>query len=353
MSDGAPFLPPPADPALRQMPKCNVHTHLEGSVRPSTWWELARAQGLSSGRLEQADALLQVDGNEHSLVDYLAKISRTYPVLKNREALRRTAFEAAEDAANDGVVYFELRAGPMIHAGPGLPVEAVIESMLEGLRQAEARVGIVARLIVAALRHHPPEANVQLAKAAVAYRDQGVVAFDLAGDEEGFPAPPHAEAFAVARRRGLGITVHAGEAAGAENVVYAVESMGATRIGHGVHSIESDAAVDMLEQRGILLEICPTSNVHTGAVSGMAAHPVRRLYDRGVSISIGDDDPTTSRTRVSNELTLLRQRFGFTPEELAGIQRATLEAAFLRESEARARVADMLASHTRTWGAPL
>lgn len=343
MNDAAPFLPPPADAALRQLPKCNMHTHLEGSVRPATWWELARKQGLDAGSLEASGALLQVDGTERSLVDYLAKISRTYPVLKDREALRRTTFEAAEDAARDGVVYLELRAGPMTHAGPGLPVEEAIESLLEGLRRAEERYGIVARLIVAALRHHPPETNVRLAKAAVAYRDEGVVGFDLAGDEAGFPPQLHAEAFAVARRGGLGITVHAGEAAEAENVVYAVEAMGAMRIGHGVRSVDSDSAVEMLERSGILLEICPTSNVHTGAVASIAAHPVRRLYDRGVPISIGDDDPVTSRTSVSNELTLLRDQFGFTVEELAGIQRMALESSFLQESNVKARVAGVLA----------
>ena len=343
MSDPAPFLPPPADPALQRIPKCNVHTHLEGSVRPATWWELARDQGLKLAvSPEGAPALLQVDGTERSLVDYLAKISRTYPVLRNREALRRAAFEAAEDAARDGVVYFELRAGPMTHAGPGLPVEEVIERLLEGLRQAEERCGIVARLIVSALRHHSPEMNVLLAQAALAYVNDGVVGFDLAGDEAGFPPQLHAEAFAVARQGGLGLTVHAGEAAGAENVAYAVQALGATRIGHGVRSIESESTVEMLEARRVLLEICPTSNVHTGAVAAIARHPVRRLYDRGVPISIGDDDPVTSRTSVSNELTLLKNHFGFTEEELAGIQRTTLDASFLRETEVRARLGDIL-----------
>jgi len=185
--------------------------------------------------------------------------------------------------------------------------------------------------------------NVLLAQAALAYINEGVVGFDLAGDEAGFPPQLHAEAFAVARRGGLGLTVHAGEAAGAENVTYAVQALGATRIGHGVRSIESESTVAMLEARRVLLEICPTSNVHTGAVAAIARHPVRRLYDRGVPISIGDDDPVTSRTSVSNELTLLKDLFGFTEEELAEIQRTTLDASFLRETEVRARLGDKLA----------
>jgi adenosine deaminase len=343
MKDEKPFLPPEADLALRRMPKCSLHTHLEGAVRPTTWWELAQAQGFDVGvGREEAEALLQVDGSERSLVDYLAKISRTYPVLKDREALRRTAFEAAEDAALDGVIYFELRAGPMTHTRPGLSVEEVIVGLLEGLWQAEERFGLVCRLIVSALRHHPPEDNVRLAHAAVGFVSDGVVGFDLAGDEAGFPAQLHAEAFAIAREGGLGITVHAGEAGGAENVDYAVQELGASRIGHGVHSVESEATVGMLEKRAVLLEVCPTSNVHTGAVLGIAAHPVRYLYDRGIPISIGDDDPTTSRTHLSNELTLVRDRFGFSQEEMAGIQRTSLEAAFLNGDDVRARLGAVL-----------
>ncbi len=345
MSSGSPFLSPPADLDLQRMPKCNVHTHLEGSVRPATWLELATAQGLTGAPdVQAAESLLQVDGSERSLIDYLAKISRTYPVLKNRQALVRTAFEAAEDAYRDGVVYFELRAGPATHAGPGMPVEAVIEAILEGLRQAEKRFGIIARLIVAALRHHSPEVNEDLARAAVANRDDGVVGFDLAGDEANYPPEPHAQAFAVARRGGLGITVHAGEASGAHNVDYAVQVTGASRIGHGVRSIDSTATIDELARRGIMLEICPTSNVHTGAVTDLAHHPVRRLYDQGIPVSIGDDDPVTSRTSASRELTLLQQSFGFTVDELAGMQSTTLKASFIRESEVRARLESSLAS---------
>jgi adenosine deaminase len=342
-----PFFSPTADPVLKALPKVNLHSHLEGSIRPLTLWDLADQQGIPlEASRETVQDLLQVTGEETSLVDYLKKISITYPVLKNAAALRQVAFEAAEDAARDGVIYLELRFGAATHANPALPLEKVIESVLQGLRQAESKYPITCRLIIAALRHRDPEVNLLLAHSAIQFHSYGVVGFDLAGDELHFPAELHKAAIQVARNGGLGITVHAGEAAGAENVVYAIKELGAQRIGHGVNSINSPRALELLLAHGVLLEICPTSNVHTNAVPAIDQHPVRRLFDLGISISIGDDDPVTSRTRVSNELTLLQEQFAFERVELAAIQQMGMRAAFLDDSNARER---LLATLTEAW----
>lgn len=332
-----PYYAPEPFEIYRKMPKCNLHTHLEGSVRPQTFLELAQAQGLSLPfEPADVDAWLQVNGEEKSLVDYLDKIMVNYQVLKAADALRRTTFEAAEDAYRDGVIYFEMRAGPVTHAHSGLPVALCIESMLAGLQEAEAAFGIVCRLIISGLRNHDPRQNEDLARLAVRYMDQGVVGFDLAGDEAGFPADLHRGAFALLMDSGLGITVHAGEASGHESVRYAVGEIGAGRIGHGVRSVESLSTMALLQERGVLLEVCPTSNVHTGTVPSIQAHPVKTLYAAGIRISIGDDDPITSRTRVSNELTILDSVFGFTPEQVLGIQLIGMEASFLREPDIKA-----------------
>jgi adenosine deaminase len=332
------FFAPAALPEMLRLPKCNIHTHLEGSIRPATLAELAAEQGV---RLpvpaEQVLGLLQINGNEQSLADYLDKISITYPMLKNARALERTAFEAAEDAARDGVVYYELRVGPVTHSRAGLAVETILENLLAGLKRAEAQYDITCGLIISGLRNHDPKLNLHLAQAAVAYREKGVVGFDLAGDEN-FPAQEHAEAFRKARDGGLGITVHAGEAGGADNVRYAVEELGATRIGHGVHSIESPEVLKLLRERQVLLEICPTSNVHTHAVTSIRQHPIRQFYLQGIPISVGDDDPITSRTRVSNELTLLQQELGFSMDELKDIQIMTMRSAFLQDTAAVKRI---------------
>ncbi|MDR3577299.1 MAG: adenosine deaminase [Anaerolineaceae bacterium] len=336
------FFAPDALPELRQLPKCNIHTHLEGSIRPATLAELAIEQGIALPvPADQVASLLQIDGNEQSLADYLDKISITYPLLKNEEALHRAAFEAAEDAALDGVVYFEMRVGPVTHSGPCRPVEAVLESILAGLKQAESQYDITCGLIVSGLRNHDPLLNVKLAQAAVSFRDTGVVGFDLAGDED-YPAQEHAEAFKMARSGGLGITVHAGEAGGPENVRYAVEELGATRIGHGVHSSRSPEVLKLLRDRRVLLEICPTSNVHTHCIADIQQHPIRQFYLQGIPISVGDDDPITSRTRVSNELTLLHNDLGFSFAELQDIQIITMRSAFLQNTTAVQSIQDKI-----------
>jgi adenosine deaminase len=324
--------------AIHAMPKCNLHTHLEGSVRPATLIELARDQGLPLPiPASEVPAAMQVSGAEQSLADYLAKIAFAYPYLKNAAALRRVCREAAEDAAACGVRYFELRSGPATHATPELPVRDVIAAMLAGLADAEAQAGITCRLIVAALRHHAPETNVDLARAALDFRGASaaracVVGFDLAGDEARFPAALHAEAFRIARDGGLGITVHAGEAGGPGEIDYAVQALGATRIGHGVHAIESRQTLELLLAQRVTLEICPTSNVHTVAVPSIAAHPIAEFWRRGIRVTIGDDDPVTSRTNLDRELTLLHQVLDFTFADLQAMQMAGLQCSFLDDA---------------------
>jgi adenosine deaminase len=339
MPDG-PFLPPVVVPApIARMPKCNLHTHLEGSVRPATLVSLAKAQGIALPTPEdRVAAALAVTGHEQSLVDYLACIALCYPVLKSAEALRRTSREAAEDAAAGNVRYFELRAGPATHATADLPVREVIAAMLAGLADAESACNITCRLIVAALRHHPPELNAELARAALDFRGAGVVGFDLAGDEAAYPAALHREAFEIARQGGLGITVHAGEAGRVSEVAYAVTELHATRIGHGVRAVDDPATVQLLVDRGITLEMCPSSNVHTATVPSMAAHPIAQLRQRGVRITIGDDDPVTSRTDVARELTLLQQTFGWGADVLAEFECNGLRASFLEEGAHRERL---------------
>jgi adenosine deaminase len=333
------FYPPEPSAVLLALPKCNIHTHLEGSLRPETFLELAAQQAipLPFDPLHARDRL-QVDGTEKTLVDYLAKITVNYAVLKSPAALQRSAFEAAEDAHRDGVIYFELRAGPALHTAPGFPIEAGVESMLAGLQEAEARFGITCRLIVAALRNHAPQTNIELARIAARYAGEGVVGFDLAGDEAGYPAGLHREAYKIVSDAGLGLTVHAGEASGAEAVAYAVERLHAQRIGHGVHSIQSQAVMDLLRERQILLEICPTSNVHTGAVASIDEHPLKALYAYGIPVSINDDDPITSCTRPSHELMLAHTRFGMPLETLVEIQLTTLDHSFLRDESLKERL---------------
>jgi adenosine deaminase len=203
--------------------------------------------------------------------------------------------------------------------------------MLEGLEEAQTKFGIITGLILSGLRNHETNKNILLAKIAKKYQDKGVVGFDLAGDEAGYSAELHQEAFKIIRDSDLGITVHAGEAAGYENVQYAINNINASRIGHGVKSFESKSTMELLKEKKILLEICPTSNIHTGTVESIESHPVKEFFDFGIEISIGDDDPITSRTRVSNELTLIQNTFGFSNNDLLKIQLSSIDQSFLRD----------------------
>lgn len=334
----SPFTSPETVPAeIQALPKTNLHTHMEGCVRVQTVIELARAQGIALGvpDAQVADSM-QVTGAETSLGDYLAKVTFTQPVMKNFDALRRICFEAAEDAARCNVRYYELRAGPTIHVTASLSLHRVIEAMLAGLADAEKKYAITCRLIVASLRHDPPSKSVELARAALDFRGQGVVGFDLAGDEALYPATLHREAFEIVRAGGLGITVHAGEASDSREVEYAVQVLGATRIGHGMHSIENRQVVKLLCEREITLEVCPTSNVHTCTVPSIQEHPLPQFLAQGVRMTIGDDDPITSRTDMSRELALLHKQFSLDLATLRSFQVNGMECSFLEDAAQRA-----------------
>jgi adenosine deaminase len=326
-----PFMPPETvAPEIQTLPKTNLHSHMEGCVRVQTAIELARAQGIRLGVPDDVVAsAMEVTGAETSLGDYLAKIVFTQPILKNYDALRRVSFEAAEDAVHCNVRYYELRAGPTIHTTSTLSLHQVIEALLAGLADAEQKYDITCRLIVAALRHDPPRKSVELAHAALDFRGRGVVGFDLAGDEALYPASLHREAFEIARKGGFGITVHAGEAGGASEVEYAVNTLGATRIGHGIHSHQDPRVMTLLRTKNITLEMCPTSNVHTSTVPSIAQHPLPEFLAQGIRITIGDDDPITSRTNISRELQLLRAQFGLELDTLRSFQRTGVESSFL------------------------
>ncbi len=324
-------------PDLQDIPLVNLHSHLEGSVRPQTYLDLCDQQGVPRpASYEQAEHLICIDGSEKSLVDYLIKIERVLPLLHKHEALERVAFEAVQDAWLDGVRYIEVRAGPLPLATPSFPATEVIGAMLHGLAAAEAQFGITARLIVCALRHHDPHDNEDLARLSASFAGKGVVGFDLAGPEAGYPAKAHARAFAIARAAGLGLTCHAGEATGSHSIVEAVHDLGVRRVGHGVHLDDTSGRLQWAIESEIVLEMCPTSNVDTRAVPLLAAHPIRRYFDAGLKISVGDDDPTTSRTHVAHELSILATEFHFTRSEILTIQRTGLAAAFAERSVVQA-----------------
>ncbi|HEX2602042.1 MAG TPA: adenosine deaminase [Gemmatimonadaceae bacterium] len=315
---------------LRQLPKAELHCHLDGSVRPETLVDLAREHRvqLPKQTAEELAEYMRVD-DARDLEDYLRRFDVTISVLQSEEALERVAYELAEDAAEDGVRYIEVRNAPLLNVVQGLTLVQAIEAPLRGLRKAENDFGITARFIVCGLRQFPPESSLEMAKLAVEFRNEGVVGFDLAGGEKGNPASRHAEAFRYARENNLAVTVHAGEGDGAESVREAVHICGANRIGHGTRLIEDPDLTQYVNDRRIALEVCLTSNVQTRVTDSYAAHPFREYFDRGLNVTLNTDNRLMSATTLTDEYIYAAEHLGFTVEELAGIALNGFESAFL------------------------
>lgn len=306
----------------------NLHSHLEGRVRPGTAAELAAELGAPEpeGGWQRA---LQLDAPA-DLTGYLAKVAASYPFFRSPESARRIAREAVTDAAAAGQDYLELRFGPATHVDDVLGLSRVITAVADGMAQASQDTGMPSGLVIAALRHHDAETNEAVARAAAAAAGAGVVGFDLAGDELLFPElEPYVDAFAIARASGLGITCHAAEAAPGRYARAAVELLGATRIGHGAHLGSDPAALAWLRGARVAIEICPTSNWFTGAIDAVAKHPARLFRDAGVALVLGDDNPTQTGSDLAAERRVLGEQLGFTDDDLRLMDQASIAAAFL------------------------
>lgn len=308
----------------------NLHSHLEGCVRLETAAELAQVEGVEPPAASWDEALVMRAPSD--LTVFLAHVAAAYPLLGSHAALARVAREAVEDAAADGCTYLELRFGPLTHARPGFAVDAVIAAVCEGAADGARAAGIAAGVVVCALRHHDEESNISLARAAAARAGDGVVGFDVAGDELLFPdLAPYVRPFECAAAAGLGLTAHVAEAGPAGNVREAHEMLGVRRIGHGSRLGADADALAWSVEHGMCLEVCVTSNVLTGAARSVATHPIHRFLDAGCDVVLGDDNPITIDTTLGHEVEELRDA-GLTTDALAQIQATAIERAFCEPS---------------------
>lgn len=329
------------------LPKVLLHDHLDGGLRPSTVIDLARAMGYDALPHTDLAALTEWfdQGGSTSLERYLEAFSHTFGVMQDPTALRRVVHEAGEDLASDGVVYAEIRFGPSLHLAGGMNRHDVIAAVLEGARAAEADFGVTVRIIIDALRHETD--SVDVAGAAIDFAGEGVVAFDLAGPEAGFPPSMHAEAIDIARGGGLHLTIHAGEGDGVTSIAEALDH-GTERIGHGARIIEDVTVaggeiVEMgptatrIHETGVPLEICPTSNLHTGMYPDPASHPVGLLHRAGFAVTLNTDNRLMSGISLSDEFDLVAAAHGFEVGDFAAVTHRALDAAFC-DDETRERV---------------
>jgi adenosine deaminase len=311
------------------MPKAELHLHLDGSVRIETALEIARTRHVPAPDTAEGMAAALI-GPAHGAdqAELLRAFDLPIALMQDAEAIERITAELVEDKAADNVRYVEIRWGPLLHTTGGLSLEEGIAAVVAGARGAGARTGTQVRLICTAIRSHDPEDNVRLAEVAARFRDHGLTAWDLAGQEARFPDPAlHARAFEAARAGGLRITIHAGEWGGAAQVRRALE-VNPERIAHGPLAIDDASLVDELKARGVTLDLCPTSNVQAGIVPSLEAHPLARLHRAGVSVTLSTDDRTVSDIELTDEYVRAVERCGLTPAELWAIDRHALDVAF-------------------------
>ena len=336
---------------LHALPKVDLHRHLEGSLRLETLAEIAQEHGidLPSYNIEQLRPYVQFTDEEPGFHRFLEKFKLLRRFYTTREAVRRVAYEAVVDAAADNVKYLELRFSPsaLAHA-QSFPLHEVTEWVIDAVEQAQAETGLTVRLLCAVVRHDSFDLARQVIDVAIAYRDRGIVGVDLTGDEVHYPAAPFAPLFKRASDYGLGITIHAGEAGGAQNVREAVEVMHAQRIGHGIRSIEDSNVVQLLRQRGVALEVCPTSNLQTGVVDNFGLHPLRDLYVLGVNVTVNTDDPSVSDTSLTDEYMVAMMGLGVKLRDLRMCTRNSIRAAFL-PPEAKQQLEKLILSEFDAW----
>lgn len=315
---------------LRAMPKAELHCHLDGSLRPATLMELGREYGrpMPASTPEELAAFMAAR-DVPNLDEYLKRFDVTLSVMQSADALARIAYELVEDSAGDGVRYIEIRYCPALNVRGSLSLADAVEASLRGMALAERDHGTRARLIICALRSMPPAMSLELAELAVAYQGRGVVGFDLAGGEHGNPALGHAAAFDHARRAGLALTVHAGEAFGPKSIRQAVFDLCTDRIGHGTRLFEDPELASYVNDRRITLEICLTSNVQTHAVPAYEAHPLRAYFDHGMSVAISTDNRLISGTTLTDEYLHAARQLDFTLHELGEIALESFRSAFL------------------------
>src|ERR1700757_4840794 len=326
---------------LKSLPKVLLHEHLDGVLRPATVIELAENSGYSELPTKDAQLLARwfyQGANQGSLAKYLEGFKHTISVTQTEEALERVAYEQAEDLSRDGVVYYETRFAPLFHTTKGLTHQQVVTAVLKGMARGRRDFGVQSGLIICAMRNM--NVSLEMAELAVDFRERGVVGFDLAGEEGGYPPKKHVDAFHYIQRENFNITVHAGEGYGKESIWQAIQYCGAHRIGHGTRLIDDIAVVEgkavklgdlaqyVLDKR-IPLEICLLSNVHTGATPSLAEHPFKILYQKKFRVTLNTDNRLMSNTTMTQEFGAAAKTFGLCLDDFEKITINSMKSAFL------------------------
>jgi adenosine deaminase len=315
---------------FKALPKIDLHIHLDGAIRVATIAELGDELGIELPTCDPKKLAghVQVNRDCRSLTDFLKRFEVIYPLLPFARTQERIAYELCEDCRRDNVIYFETRFAPALAASEKFRMEDAVAAALEGLRRGQRDFGVRCGLILCSYRSISVQENIETVKLAAKYRDQGVIGIDLAGDETHFPAAPHAEAFALARKLELPITIHAGEGGRPENIREAVFEHGATRIGHGVSLQQDPELLKAVRDQGTVFEICLTSNLQTCTVPSLQAHPFKKFLDEKLRVTLNTDDPGISNITLTDEFELAAREFNLQPAQSLELRVTAARAAF-------------------------
>jgi adenosine deaminase len=321
------------------LPKVELHRHLEGSLRLGTLLEIGRSHGmpLGTGRLRD---LVQVQADDKlTFENFLSKFQTLRMFYRSPEAIHRITRECIEDAARDNVRYLELRFTPAaLSRAESFPLADVMDWVVESAGLAAQATGVTTRLIASVNRQEPLSLAAEVVQLAAERRERGIVGVDLAGNEAAFPGKDFAPIFEEARQAGLHITIHAGEWGGGENVRIAIEELGAERIGHGVRVMEDPQAALLARRQQVAFEVCITSNYQSGVIPSLSVHPITRMKSLGLNVTINTDDPSIQQIRLSDEYRLACENLGLSETELHERILAAARAAFLPPAERDALV---------------
>lgn len=313
---------------IKNLPKAELHIHLDGSVLPETLYEFNKDYSLSGLRNK-----MRVPKNCRSLNDYLATFQLVLPLLQSTDILEKISYDVVAQADKDNIKYIEVRFSPGLHLHHGLTVSKVIESVLTGLAAGGKEFGIKTGLIICAIREKDPDFSTFLFEQAAEYKNSGVVGVDLAGDEVHYESLLHIKAFQTAFSLGLNITVHAGEARGADSIKQALTKLKADRIGHGIRLFEDPELLETVKIKQIPLEVCPTSNLQTKTVSSYAAHPARNYFRDGLLVTINTDNRTASNVTLNREYENIAENWNLGKQDLIRIAKNGFKAGFLTDAE--------------------
>lgn len=316
---------------FENLPKIELHCHLDGSVRPKTIINIAEEEGISIPYYDIESIRKEVTAPAEckSLEEYLKRFEIPNLVMQSKESLRRITFELLEDSAKENVKYIEVRFAPLLHLTKGLSIHEVIESVLGGIEDAEEKYDIRGNVILSCMRFMSADRAFEVVEAGKKYLSKGVVAIDLcAAEGEGF-CRKFIEPLALAREYGYRVTIHAGETGIGKNVLEAVELLGAERIGHGVFIKDCTEAYNIVKDKAITLEMCPTSNIQTKAIDTFKNHPIYDFYNDGIKVTVNTDNRTVSNTNMTKECDILAREFNITVEEYKEIYLNSVEAAFV------------------------